>query len=175
MDLFGSIQNRGNKIYLNRKRLLATDATSIRCCTRCFPTLTPTSWSMPPAHTSEGIGARLRCGMKAVVLFLLLAGCADEDEAKIDAGSDLTATGPDLAVNGTYPAPHDPLPLMRYGGGPLLTHPHIVTITFAGDSRRAQLEQFGDIITTTPWWIAVASEYCQGDGRCIGPGSASTS
>ena len=92
------------------------------------------------------------------------------DAADIDAGVD--AGDP---VDPGYPAPHSPIPLVNYNGGRVLTAPKIVTITFANDEAPlvARLQTFGDTITSTPWWTATTSEYCeQPNGNpCVGPGS----
>ncbi len=70
-----------------------------------------------------------------------------------------------------FPALHGPIPPVTYQGGNILASPRIVTITFDGDTQRGALEAFGDVITTTAWWDAVASEYCDSRGSCIGHGS----
>src|SRR5207245_11186796 len=55
-----------------------------------------------------------------------------------------------------YPAHHHPLPLLAYSGGPLVTSPKIVTVTFEGDSLRDELRQFDDAIVASDWWKTVA-------------------
>jgi hypothetical protein len=74
-------------------------------------------------------------------------------------------------------APPTPMPAVQYLGGPILSSPEIVTITFQGDdtSLVADLEAFDDTITSTVWWKTVSSEYCaQPPGSsaspCVGPG-----
>jgi hypothetical protein len=77
------------------------------------------------------------------------------------------------AESPTYPAPHAPMPLVDYNGGPLLTSPRIVTVTVAGDPMQDRLAQFGDVITQTTWWERVSDGYCaEPAGKpCIGPGA----
>lgn len=122
----------------------------------------------------------------AAVLFALGLGCGsgspdttdagtDSDAAPVEAGGDDAGdAGTDAAVS--YPASHTAMPLVDYNGGRILQNPKIVTITFAGDDTTLvpRLQQFGDVITTTPWWTAVSAEYCQqpNDSPCIGQGSS---
>ncbi len=108
--------------------------------------------------------------------FVGCGGSADNGDAGNDSGLNDSANGDggvtDAAV--TYPADHTPLPQVDYNGGRILANPKIVTITFAGDDSAlvARLQQFGDIITTTPWWTATTSEYCDTSKACIGMGSS---
>lgn len=101
------------------------------------------------------------------------------DSGTEDAGVAETGTGDDAAVDAApipYPAPHTPMPLVDYNGGRVLQNPKIVTITWAEDDAQmvSRMQQFGDIITSTAWWTAVSSEYCQQPGNkpCIGPGTS---
>jgi hypothetical protein len=59
-----------------------------------------------------------------------------------------------------------PMPLALDLGGPKLTAPRLVTVSFSNDDPTlvASLESFDDSITTTAWWTAVASEYGVGPG-----------
>jgi hypothetical protein len=115
---------------------------------------------------------------------LVVAGCggttANQDDAGNpgnDAGVAETSTDDGAADAGPipYPAPHTAMPQVDYNGGRVLQNPKIVTITWASDdpTRVSRLQQFGDIITSTAWWTAVSSEYCQQPGNkpCIGPGT----
>jgi hypothetical protein len=109
-------------------------------------------------------------------------GCGGSTETS-DAGND--AGTADAAVDGVtgdavsdaaeqYPAPHTPMPQVDYNGGRIIANPEIVTVTFAGDDTTLvpRFQQFDDIITTTPWWTAVSSEYCDSTHACIGMGSS---
>ncbi len=51
-----------------------------------------------------------------------------------------------------YPADHQPIPLMTNHGGGVLPSVKVVTVTFAGDTRRDSLRTFDDKIVTTDWW-----------------------
>lgn len=67
-------------------------------------------------------------------------------------------------------APPTPLPQLSDLGGPKLTAPRIVTVSFTGDDANlvASLQGFDDAVTTTAWWTAVASEYGVGPGAGAG-------
>jgi hypothetical protein len=83
----------------------------------------------------------------------------------------------DGALEGSPPleaGPPMPPPVVTYLGGPILTSPKVVTMTFAGDDPAlvARLQLFDDTIASTPWWTAVSSEYCtKAGGPCVGPGA----
>jgi hypothetical protein len=58
-------------------------------------------------------------------------------------------------------------------GGPILTAPQIVTVTFPGDSMESQLQSFGESLQSSAWWSTVTATYCEGSGgKCIGQGTA---
>jgi hypothetical protein len=66
---------------------------------------------------------------------------------------------------------HASLPLEVYSGGPLLTAPLVVTVTFEGDPMAAELEAFGQTVASSAWWDAVRSGYCaSGGATCVGDG-----
>ena len=99
----------------------------------------------------------------------------DEPDAA-PAGETDAASAPDTSspVDPSYPAKHTPIPLVDFNGGAIIQAVKVVTVTFTGDSHRAQLEQFGDTITATPWWDAVTEGYCSppGSATCVGRGSS---
>lgn len=99
-----------------------------------------------------------------------VAASADAPVVAADAGSGAAPRPMNIGSN-VFPAAHAPIPPVTYLGGHVMANPKIVTVTFDGDSQRTALEAFGDAITTTPWWKAVSSEYCDSSGACIGPGS----
>ena len=118
---------------------------------------------------------------------LVAFGCGGSTANQNDAGNPgddagvvaETGSGDDGAADAApipYPAPHTPMPLVDYNGGRVLQNPKIVTITWAEDVPQmvSRVQQFGDIITSTAWWTAVSSEYCQQPGNtpCIGPGTS---
>jgi hypothetical protein len=118
--------------------------------------------------------------------FILVAACggairpgsAEDDAGTADSGRPtlvdsgvvtFDAHGPNPPSN-VYPAAHQPIPEVTYNGGNILANPNIVTVTFDGDVLRSMVEAFDDLITTTPWWDAVSSEYCDSRKKCIGHG-----
>jgi hypothetical protein len=88
------------------------------------------------------------------------ADAGTKDAGKKDAGGQQQA------------APIEPIPEVTYNGGNVLDAPQIVTVTFDGDVQRTTLENFGSMISTTPWWDAVTNGYCDSRGKCIGHGSS---
>ena len=85
--------------------------------------------------------------------------------------------GPDVPID-HYLAPLPPyarMPIVDYLGGHLLTSAKIVTVSFSGDDANliGRLTELDDTITTSAWWAAATSEYCElPKGPCIGPGSS---
>jgi|GEM_PF-1691877 len=66
---------------------------------------------------------------------------------------------------------HASLPLLTYEGGPLLTAPAIVTVTFPGDPMAAQLETFGETVASSGWWDGIRAGLCASGGQmCVGDG-----
>jgi hypothetical protein len=89
------------------------------------------------------------------------AGCTEP----IDGGS------------GTGPFPFPKVSFGAFGpGGTLIKAPHIVSVTFPGDSMASELNQFGASITSTCYWDAIRAGYCSGTSAstCIGDGPAGT-
>jgi hypothetical protein len=83
--------------------------------------------------------------------------------------SDFDGTG---GADGFEP-PHARFPQVIYQGGPILTAPQIVTVTFPGDPMTSELQSFGETVEASSWWSTVTHGYCQGpEGACIGQGSA---
>ena len=66
------------------------------------------------------------------------------------------------------PATHGTLPQLPNQGGPRLAHPQIVTVTFAGDPRRASFEAWAQWIATSLWLASVGAEYGVGLGAVAG-------
>jgi hypothetical protein len=95
----------------------------------------------------------------SVIPALLAAGSAfaSEDRPALGAGRALIARR---------------IPRVVHRWGPVLWHPEITTVTFAGESANeaARLEAFGDHITRSRWWRAVTDGYCVAGAGCIGDG-----
>ncbi|HEY2513073.1 MAG TPA: hypothetical protein VGI39_19530 [Polyangiaceae bacterium] len=74
-------------------------------------------------------------------------------------------------------AKHTPLPVLLDQGGPVLTAPEVVTITFPNDPYVSTLEAFGATATNNAWWDAVRAGYCETGSKtaCVGDGPPGTS
>jgi hypothetical protein len=66
-----------------------------------------------------------------------------------------------------------PFPPVVAFGGPIITAPNVVTVTFAGDGMATQLASFGATVASSAYWDAVRAGYCIGTS-CIGDGPAGT-
>ena len=121
----------------------------------------------------------------------LAMGCGDGSSAHGSGASDggdatdetapgwLCDAGPDLdPCSDAYPAEHHPVPQLDYGGGPILQHIRVVTVTFVGDSHRDAFRDFDHVVVTTPWWRQTAGTYCIDGGtfagQCVGDGTSAT-
>jgi hypothetical protein len=113
-------------------------------------------------------------GVALVSTPFAFAGCTGSTEQPADAGSDVdsgasddaaTEDGPSCEQNpNKYPSIHQPIPQLTNLGGPILDHPKIVTVTFAGDQKRDALRAFDHYIVTTDWWHQTAGGYTISDG-----------
>ena len=66
-----------------------------------------------------------------------------------------------------------PFPPVVANGGPVLTAPQVITITFAGDVLATPLATFGAQVASSSYWDAIRSGYCV-SGSCVGDGPAGT-
>jgi hypothetical protein len=57
------------------------------------------------------------------------------------------------------PAPHAPLPVVFGHSKLVLSSVQLVTITYDGYASRDDVEAFGDVVVSSPWYSAVGSEY----------------
>src|SRR5579859_1221274 len=74
--------------------------------------------------------------------------------------TDAPVDGPDHgAPSDVYPAFPPDLPQLQFNGGPTLTSPVVVTVTFAGEPEADTLEAFGDAIGKSAFWSAAVGEY----------------
>jgi hypothetical protein len=101
-------------------------------------------------------------------------GTGDEDGGGgvTDAGATTKDSGTKKDAGQSQAAPIEPIPEVTYNGGNILDAVQIVTVTFDGDAERTQLETFGSMISSTPWWDQVTNGYCDARGKCIGHGSS---
>src|SRR5262249_13816584 len=56
-------------------------------------------------------------------------------------------------------APHQPFPRVSASGGPVLAHPNIVTVTFAGYEHEAEVQAFDTWIATSAWLTTTGADY----------------
>jgi hypothetical protein len=100
---------------------------------------------------------------------------APSDGATYDDGLSDAGEGEGESAAPLEAGPPTPVPTVQYLGGPILSSPSIVTVTFQGDdaSLVGRFQQFDDTITSTAWWKAVSSEYCvqPAGSPCVGPGT----
>jgi hypothetical protein len=83
--------------------------------------------------------------------------------------------GSGAKVTNGYSAVHPAPPQLIDQGGPVLTAPKVVTITFPGDANAAALEAFGAQLTNNAWWDTVRGGYCEtASSTCVGTGPAGT-
>jgi hypothetical protein len=81
------------------------------------------------------------------------------DGAAPDAGGD---AAPPSTV---FPAFAPTVPALVSAGGPVLSAPRVVTVTFDSDPDRAKIEQFSQALGSSSYWKAVTAEY--GVGKVI--------
>lgn len=73
-------------------------------------------------------------------------------------------------------ADHLPFPSLIYQGGPLITAPKVVSVTFPNDPNVSAYDQFGQNIASSSYWNTVRADYCETGGTtCIGDGPSGTS
>ena len=87
------------------------------------------------------------------------SGDGNTDQGHDAAPGEDAATAIDSGLPAGYPAAHAAIPLILNNGGPVLTAPEIVTVTWKGDAFEQRLQAFGTAIHTSAWWTAVSSEY----------------
>jgi hypothetical protein len=64
---------------------------------------------------------------------------------------------------------HAALPQLVDQGGPVLTAPRVITVTFPGDVDAVELGAFGAQATHNAWWDTVRQGFCA-SGACVGDG-----
>jgi hypothetical protein len=89
------------------------------------------------------------------------AGGAGNDANGVGTGSG----SPDASdAPSSTSAAHPALPQVPNNGGPILAHPALVTITFAGYPYQADIQAFDAWLVTSSWLEAVGAEYGVGTG-----------
>ncbi len=108
-------------------------------------------------------------------------GCSSNDSATPTPGSDAGVEGGDDAGDDAeagpenieqdpdvYPSKHHPLPILTNKGGPILSAPKTVVVTYVGDAKRDQRRAFHDALTQGPWWQKTMAGYGVGPGTSGG-------
>ncbi len=95
-------------------------------------------------------------------------GCGSSSAKAVpsDAGADVTMEGdtgvPEDAaeVSVGYPAPFPPTPTVLNAGGPVMTAPKLVSITFSGDTLAPNLDDFvAKFAAASTYWAGATAEY----------------
>jgi len=86
---------------------------------------------------------------------------AHDAGASHDATHDATHDAPrDAAGDVGYPAPHAAMPQVVNSGGPVMTSPKFVIITFAGDALAPNIDDFADkVAASSTYWHGTTAEY----------------
>jgi hypothetical protein len=96
----------------------------------------------------------------------------------LSCGGGTTAGGgssPSAGVTNGYSALHPAPPQLVDQGGPVLTAPKVVTVTYPGDTNAAALAAFGAQLTRNAWWDTVRQGFCEtGTTTCVGDGPVGT-
>lgn len=124
----------------------------------------------------------MRPALLAICSLLLLAACSGSRTGGSDAGN-LDAGPPDAGgsdagtldagvdagpVDAGFPVgPHAAFPAVPDNGGPVLTHPRLVTVGFAIDPHLAAREQFVDWVVDSGWYGAWTPDYGVGPASVI--------
>jgi hypothetical protein len=97
------------------------------------------------------------------------SGGGNDSGAKSDSGGNDAGADSGHTPSGTYPAFPVDTPTVVDNGGPVLSAPNIVTITWSSDTQAATWQAFDDNIGASTYWKTINSEY--GVGPAMG-GSA---
>ena len=66
----------------------------------------------------------------------------------------------DSSASTTYPAPHPAMPQEQNAGGPVMTSPKFVIITFAGDTLAPDINDFAaKVAASSDYWSGTTAEY----------------
>lgn len=103
------------------------------------------------------------------LLLVFVAGLTAAACGSSSSSGDTTGSGDDAGADAgtSFPADHPALPQVVTEGGPVLTAPKFVSITFPGDTLASQIDDFSSKIGAGAYWSATTSEYG------VGPGTSS--
>jgi hypothetical protein len=92
------------------------------------------------------------------------ADAASAHDGGIPSDSGAPPDGSTVVDAGWSPAAHAPLPQVPDQGGPLLTAPVLVTITYPNFQYEAAVKSFGDFVVGSNWISTVGADYGVGKG-----------
>jgi hypothetical protein len=93
---------------------------------------------------------------RAGVCLLALVACGRIEVTPIGVGDAAAPDAPDAAF---APTPHDPPPLLPFGGGSVLASANLVVVTFAGYPLADDVEAMADWISGSSWLAATGAQY----------------
>jgi hypothetical protein len=100
--------------------------------------------------------------MRFLVVAIFAIGCSNNSNG---GSADMTSV-PDMSQPPDMTPPSDlappvsqPSPPVVPNSGTIFANPHLVTITFPGDTLQTMEEAFGDFVIGSNWWPAVGAEY----------------
>jgi hypothetical protein len=94
----------------------------------------------------------------------VVTACETNNAAHDDAGAD---TADDRATTDADAAAVHAFPQVPNNGGPILTSPQLVTVTFTGYAYEADVVAFGSWVASSDWLTAVGAQYGVGLGAAV--------
>ena len=91
----------------------------------------------------------------------------------VDAGKDATGDASPTPGDAATDAPpfataaHEPWPVVKSQGGPVLKNPTLVAVVPQNHTYASELQSFGQAIPTTTWWSALSAEYDLGTMKAV--------
>src|SRR5581483_5145296 len=114
--------------------------------------------------------------MRAALFAMIVVACggstsADSDggvqSMDLDADTDVEIDAGDPDTDVPYPAPFPSPPQVVNNGGPRIVSGKVVPVFWANDPLQAQVEQFLQMMSPSPYWTAVTKEYGVGDFKTL--------
>lgn len=99
--------------------------------------------------------APMRFLLTSALAVSLLAACGGGDSTQVGGGGSGTTT----TTTGAGVPDHPALPQVVNVGGPVLAHPKVQLITYAGDPHAAELDKFLAELASTSYWGDTTAEY----------------
>jgi hypothetical protein len=108
--------------------------------------------SKPDASSSRSSSASTSATSSSTSSSGASTGAGGSDAGTIDGGGGAGGSAFETA-------PHAAFPIIPSNGGPILAHPNIVTISFAGYPFESDVQAFGDWVVTSNWLAATGKDY----------------